>query len=123
MKTLIYLLSAIVVLGLVIVPSRADTGTSTDLTKQLAAVCFDIHKIKPGTTRAELDKIFRADTGGVAWPESKPLPFQQQQSFVYRGCQIIKVDVEFAPSDSKEVQPTDIITKISKPYLDESPRA
>src|ERR1700733_11598968 len=111
MKTYVCLLSVIVALGLVIVPSRAGTDTSTGLTKQLAAVCFDIRKIKPGMTRAELDKIFRADTGGVAWPESKPLPFQQHQSFVYRSCHLIKIDVEFASSDSKEAQQTDIITK------------
>ena len=123
MKTFTYLLSAIVVLGLVIEPSRAGTDTSQDLMKQLAAVCFEIHKVKPGMTRADLDRMFRADTGGVAWPASKPLPFQQHLSFVYRSCWLIKVDVEFAPSDAKEAKPTDIITKISKPYLDDSPRS
>ena len=71
------------------------TDTSQDLTKQLAAICFEIHNMKPGTTRADLDKIFQADTGGVAWPASKPLPFQQHQQFVYRSCWLIKVDVEF----------------------------
>ena len=123
MKTHIYILSGIMALGLILAPSRAESDTSQDLTKQLAAVCFEIGKIKPGVTRAELDKIFKADTGGVAWPESKPLPFQQHRSYVYRSCWLIKVDVEFVPSDSKESQPTDIITKISKPYLDASPRA
>ncbi len=118
MKALTCLLSAIVVLGCAIVLCHAGTDTGQDLTKQLAAVCFEIHKIKPGMTRAELDRIFRPDTGGVASSPSKPLPFQQHQSFVYRSCWLIRVDVDFSPSDSKDAQPTDIITKISKPYLE-----
>lgn len=122
MKTLTYILSAITILALVVVPSRAGTDTNQDFTKQLAAVCFEIQKIKPGMTRADLVKIFRANTGGVVWPESKPLPFMEHQRFDYRGCWFIQVDVDFAPSDSKEARPTDIITKISKPYLDASPR-
>jgi hypothetical protein len=123
MKTVVYLLSAIAVLGLVIVPSRAGADPGTNLTAQLAAVCFDIHQIQPGMTRADLARIFRADTGGIAWPESKPLPFQSHQSFIYRNCPLIKVDVEFAPSDAKMAQPTDIITTISRPYLDDSPKS
>jgi hypothetical protein len=75
-----------------------------------------------GMTRADLEKIFQADTGGVAWPASKPLPFQQHQQFDYRSCWLIKVDVEFALSDSKEARPTDVITRISRPYLDNSPK-
>jgi hypothetical protein len=122
MKTLTYILLATTILALVIMPSRAGTDTSQDLTKQLTSVWFEIQKIKPGMTRADLVKIFKENTGGVAWPESKPFPFMEHQKYDYRGCQIIQVDVDFAPSDSKAARPTDIITKISKPYLDASPR-
>jgi hypothetical protein len=73
-------------------------------------------------TRAELLKLFKEETGGVAWPASKPLPFQQHQSFDYRRCWLIMVDVDFSPSDSKEARPTDIITKISRPYINGAPK-
>jgi hypothetical protein len=122
MKIFTYILSVIMVLGVVIVPSHAGTDAGQDLTKQLSAVCIEIHKIKPGMTRAELTKLFRVDTGGVAWPATVPLPFEQHQSFIYRSCWLIMVDVDFASSDSKEARPTDIISKISKPYLNDSPR-
>jgi hypothetical protein len=122
MKTFAYLLSAIMVLGLVIVPSRAGTDDDQDLAKRLYAVCFEIDKIKPGMTRAELTKLFKEDTGGVAWDESMPLPFRPQELFDYRRCELIRVEVDFRPSDSKTERPTDIITKISKPYLDDSPK-
>jgi hypothetical protein len=98
------------------------TDTSQEVTKQFVAIWFEIDKMKPGRTRADLESLFRADTGGVAWPESKPLPFQQHQQFDYRSCWLIKVDVEFAPSDSKEARPKDVISRISKPYLDGSPK-
>ena len=99
-----------------------STDTSRDLTRQLISVCFEIDKITPGMTRADLLKTFKENTGGVAWPSSKPFPFSQHMRFDYRRCNIIQVDVDFAPSNSKEARPTDIITKISKPYLDDSPR-
>jgi hypothetical protein len=122
MKTLACILPAIMVLALVVVPCRAGTETNQDLTTQLVSICFEIQKIKPGMTRADLVKIFKENTGGVAWPTSKPFPFAEHQRFDYRSCGIIQVDVEFAPSNSKDARPTDIITKISKPYLDASPR-
>lgn len=103
-------------------PGTADTDTSTDLTKQLAAVCFEIDRIKPGMTRAELTRLFKEDTGGLVWNESMPLQFRQHELFDYRHCDLIKVDVDFRPSDHKTECPADIITRISRPYLDNSPR-
>jgi hypothetical protein len=123
MKSFTCLLSAIVVPGLVVVPSLAGTDTSPDLTRQLAAICFEIEKIKPGMTRAELTRLFKEDTGGVAWDESIPLQFRQHELFDFRRCGLIKVDVDFRPSDSKSERPTDIITRISRPYLDASPKS
>ena len=122
MKILTCVISVILVLGLVVVPSRADTGVDQDLMKKLTAVWFDCQRIKPGMTRAELAKLFKEDTGGVARPPSKPVPFQRHQRFDYRQCDLIKVEVDFSPSDSKETEPTDIIIRISRPYIDASPR-
>ena len=122
MKTLTCLLLVIVALGFAVVPARAGTDNDEVLTKKLSEVYFDCRKIKPGMTRAELAKLFKEDTGGVAWPASVPFPFQPHQTFDYRSCGLIMVDVDFAPSDSKEARPTDIITKISRPYINGDPK-
>ena len=122
MKTVTYILSVIVILGLVVVPIRAGTDNDEVLTKKVSEVYFECQKIKPGMTRAELLNLFKEDTGGVAWPASKPLPFQQHQSFDYRKCGLIMVDVDFSPSNSKVAQPTDIIIKISRPYINGDPK-
>ena len=75
-------------------------------------------EIKPGMTRAEIDKAgFVEDLGGSAiFPPSIPKSFQQHESFECGGT--VMVDIDFAPSDSKYERPSDTIIKISKPYLD-----
>jgi hypothetical protein len=113
MKTHIYLLLVITVLGLAAVPSRAGTDTDKDLSKKLSDFLTECEKITPGMTRTQLTNLFVVYSGGVM-----PLPdFEQHQSFFYRRCDLIKIDVDFSPSDSKDARPTDIIAKISKPYL------
>ncbi len=79
----------------------------------------EIQKIKAGMTRAELLKVFTTE-GGISTGLNR--------RFVYRECQYIKVDVEFeavgrAARDAEgrvtlEEDGRDIITKISKPYLE-----
>jgi hypothetical protein len=123
MKTLTCILLVSVVLGLAVVPTRAGTDNDEVLTKKIAEVYFNCRKIKPGMTRAELAKLFKEDTGGVAWPASVPFPFQPHQTFDYRSCGLIMVDVDFAPSDSKKARPTDIITKISRLYINGDPKS
>ena len=72
--------------------------------------CREIH---PGMTRAQLTKSFYAYSGGFI-----PSPaFQQHQAFAYRNYDTLKIDVDFVPSDSKLARPTDIIAKVSEPYL------
>jgi hypothetical protein len=62
------------------------------------------------STRSDLLKIFKEE-GGLFIP--------QRRIFAYQGCSMIKVDVEFAiPTSTKEENPSDMISKISKPYLD-----
>ena len=114
MKIHTYIISAIsMVLGLVIMPSHAANSADEDLTKQLSAVLMDVHKIKPGMTRAELEKMFSEQRGGSV----QPFLFRQHETFDYRKCELVHVDIDFRASDSKEERPTDIIDKISKPYL------
>ena len=70
-----------------------------------------IQSIKPGATRAELLKVFTTEGG---------LSTRSQRTYVYRDCPYIKVDVEFKALDTDkwDEKPGDVITKISKPYLE-----
>jgi hypothetical protein len=86
----------------------ADDGVDKNLTQQISDILKECESIKPGMTRADLLKIFTTEGG---------LSTQIWRTYVHSRCTLIKVDVEFAPTKSKQEQPTDIITKISKPYL------
>jgi hypothetical protein len=102
------------------VPAEPPRATLTEadqtLTKQISNILLECQKIKPGMTRTELMKVFETEGG---------LYTATQQTFVYRHCPYVKVDVEFTLSDPRqnlqnllEGQPTDTISKISKPYLE-----
>jgi len=94
-------------------PSLAGRIADENLAKQISGILTECQKIKPGTTRAELLKIFTTEGG---------LSTAKHRTFVYRSCPYIKVDVDFTLSDPKQdaldERPTDTISKISKPYLD-----
>ncbi len=92
----------------------ACTKNDKELTKQVSGILVECQKIKPGMTRVELLKVFTIEGG---------LSTATHRTYVYRGCPYIKVDVDFESADQKakrtdQEKPTDIITKISKPYLD-----
>jgi hypothetical protein len=95
-----------------------NTGSNLDaaLTQELRAVQADFEKIKPGVTRAELDKLFERDNGPMVEVPDKHL-FHQHQKFDCRRCGCIFIEVDFRPSYSAKERPTDIITKVSKPYI------
>jgi len=95
-----------------------NTGSNLDaaLTQELRAVQADFDKIKPGVTRAELDKLFERDNGPMVEVPDKHL-FHQHQKFDYRRCSYIFIDVDFRPSPSTKERPTDVITKVSKPHI------
>jgi hypothetical protein len=90
----------------------SSNDVDTNFTKQISDILTECKKIAPGTTRAELLRVFAAE-GGISTAT--------HQTFVHRRCPFIKVDVDFILSDPKqkviEDQPTDTISKISKPYL------
>jgi hypothetical protein len=92
-----------------------ENSVNENFKKQISDILIECQKIKPGMTRAELMKVFTTEGG---------LSTVTHQTFVYRGCPYIKVDVDFTPSDPKqkmvEERPTDTISKISNPYLDRS---
>ena len=85
--------------------------TQTKLGLHIANVLKQCQTIKPGMTRAALSKVFSTEGG---------LSSVTHRSYVYRDCPYIKVDVDFAPLAAKQdvERPTDVVTRISKPYLD-----
>ena len=69
-----------------------------------------IQSIKPGATRGELIDVLSTE-GGIS--------NRRGRRYVYKECKYIKVDVEFKPiGDEPFENDNDIITKISKPFLE-----
>jgi hypothetical protein len=89
-------------------PQYAFNNSSIDQYFTQQMVLKEIERIKPGMTRADLLKIFTTEGGFYTG---------KNRTFVLVRCPYIKVDVEFAPSESKKERPTDTIAKISRPYL------
>jgi hypothetical protein len=108
MKTFVTFLTAALVLCSFSTPSFADRSVDKSLTQQISDILKECESIKPGMTRADLLKIFTTEGG---------LSTQTWRTFAHSRCPYIKVDVEFASTKSKQEQPTDTITKITKPYL------
>jgi hypothetical protein len=97
-------------------PPSIDPG----LTRSIDQVLKDVSSIQPGTTRAELLRVFTKESG---------LSTRDTQQFVYRRCPSIKVIVNFRrPDDAddnwggapEEDWNGDIIQSISKPFLEYS---
>jgi hypothetical protein len=89
----------------------AVTETRTRLGTDVANVLKECQTVKPGMSRAELSTVFSTEGG---------LSTVTHRTYVYRDCPYIKVDVDFTPSAPKQEveKPTDVVSRISKPYLD-----
>jgi hypothetical protein len=83
------------------------------LTQKIEKVIEETNTLKPGMTRTDLLDIF-TEEGGIST--------RTWRRYAYRGCPYIKVDVEFKPVGNEEDKLhqslKDIITKISKPFLE-----
>ncbi len=109
-------LSAIVLsLTISILPAQSDRN-SEEQTKWMAKSLREMKTIKVGMIRADLLKVFVTE-GGISTPLNR--------TYIYRECPYIKVDVEFEPLGSRDVEGRvtsetneDVIKKISKPYLE-----
>jgi hypothetical protein len=100
------------VLVFFVVPAPAGPVQDKDPNKQVLEILAEWVKITPGTTRAELLKVYTTEGG---------LSTATHRTYVHRRCCYIKVDVEFTLSEPKqgavEERPTDTIKKITRPYL------
>lgn len=65
--------------------------------------------IKPGMTRADIEKNFVMDGG---------LNFNATSFYTYRECPLIKIRVDFSTwTPGGEDSPKDIVKSVSEPYL------
>jgi hypothetical protein len=110
----IYVLAAILISLLCFSRTQAQT-TEQKQTDWIARVIKETGTIKKGMTRADLLKVF-VEEGGLSTAS--------RRTYAYRDCPYIKVDVEFDPVEKKAKtrglteNAKDVISKISKPYLD-----
>jgi hypothetical protein len=90
--------------------NNASDETRTKVANDLGKFFKECLTIKPGMTRAELCKVFSTEGG---------LSTNTHRTYVHRDCPNVKVDVDFTPSDpkQKEESPSDIVSRISAPYL------
>ena len=81
--------------------------------KWLAKTFRQIESIKPGMHRRDLDSLFRHDGGIQVGPS--------EDRYVFKACSLIKIDVGFSltgnSDDPFNEDPDDLITSVSKPYL------
>jgi hypothetical protein len=90
---------------------KAPARSPIDLehTKWIDNALRSMQRVKLGSTRFELLKVFTTEGG---------LSNASQRTYVYRHCPYIKVDVKFAASNPEKELPTDKILEISRPYLE-----
>src|SRR5882762_10422446 len=122
------LLSAIVIGGSASVrPTKSANPEpcAQDHEVWLAHLMEKMETIKPGMTRWDVLKVFRAE-GGLPAPTPTPTGLQRGR-FVSQDCPIFKIDVEFKPvaranlgynlSGFLTEDNRDVIVKVSKPYV------
>ena len=108
----------VLLLTVSIVPAHRPQKSQRQ-TEWIASRLKEMQQIKVGMTRADLLKVFTTEGG---------LSTGLNRTYVYRECPYIKVDVEFEavgrPARDADGRVTlveaneDVITKISKPYLE-----
>jgi len=105
------ILASFLLLAVMTACSQADTPADAKLTSQVSDILKEWSALKPGTTRAELLKVFTTEGG---------LFDAAGRRFVSRRCPYIKVDVRFilTEPDQKVESPTDTIKSISRPFLE-----
>lgn len=93
-------------------PSTQTSGGDSHLSWVTSSL-KDMESIQVGMTREQLLTVFTTE-GGISTPT--------QRRYVYKGCPLFKVDVEFQTrkdASGRVVEsPDDVITKISKPFIE-----
>ena len=114
MKTsVLFLVVTLPALGFVLRSSGQPLKQDTNHVQWVESALKDMESIKVGMTRQEVLRVFTTEGG-----TSTPL----KRRYVYRYCPLFKVDVHFQTRTSETGRavesPDDLITMISKPYLE-----
>lgn len=107
-------------------PTRAVPSDGPfDAQQWVSRALTQIQTVHVGMTRSQMDSVFGRAGGAYALPATAPLA----GVYSYRECPYFKVQVEFQPvrkpvrNTSGDVSapedPGDVISKISKPYLEQ----
>jgi len=73
----------------------------------------DYGHLKVGIKRSEVEKDFQVSGG---------LSTRTEAYYVYKGCQIIQVDIKFSPSPtSEDASPDDVVSSFSQLVVKEQP--
>jgi hypothetical protein len=114
MKTsVLFLVVTLLAFGLVLRSSGQPLKQDTNHVQWVESALKDMESIKVGMTRKELLRVFTTE-GGISTPSKR--------RYVYRHCPLFKVDVVFETRTSETGRAVessdDLITMISKPYLE-----
>lgn len=93
---------------------KASTNppASETCTRWISQCLGELQTIRPGDTRAKLLQVCKTE-GGIS--------SRQQRRYVWNACPLIKVDVQLRPvSEGAKESDADVITSISKPFLEAS---
>ena len=111
-----------IILAAVAVSSAFGAASQPDIKQQRDRVVWvvkcltDFRAIKPGMTRAEVERRLPSDGGIQGYVTVR---------FVHPECPYFKIDVEFAvrrnpePENRIAPSPDDKVVKVSKPYIED----
>lgn len=89
-------------------PPPLPSQIEQEHTAWIAGALKTMQTIRVGMTRSDLAKVYTTEGG---------LSTTSRQTYVYRQCPYIKVDVKFATSSRDRELPADKIVELSRPYL------
>jgi hypothetical protein len=111
MKTQMKLLGMIVISFALLIGSRRAQQTSDSSCALVQQALTDYQRLRVGNTRAAVERYFQQD-GGAQFPGNT--------RYVFPKCQYLHVEIEFELKGSagQLFSSDDIVTKISKLYVD-----
>ena len=111
--SVLFIVVTLLTLGFVLRSSGQPLKQDANHVQWVESALEDMESIKVGMTRRELLRVFTTE-GGLSTPSKR--------RYVYKHCPLFKVDVDFQTRTSETGRavesPDDLITTISKPYLE-----